>query len=76
MASGDWGGGGAPLPRIVKRTQNVTKKVTSTRAARDEIPGETPPLKYYASAVYYKQPSDPDFAKQEAKGTQRIEHGR
>jgi hypothetical protein len=77
MASGDWGGGGASqIPRTVKRTENVTKKVTSSRPTRMEIPGDTPPLKYYSSPMYYKEPVDRDFAKNRAAATGRTKHGR
>jgi len=77
MASGDWGGGGASqIPRMVSRNINVTKKATVSRPARQEPQGDSPPLKYYPSSIYYKEPVDRDFAKNRAAANGRTKHGR
>jgi hypothetical protein len=74
---GDWGGGGPGMIKgTVKRTTNVTRNTTSTRAAEEPVPGEAPPLKYYPQAQYSREPFDPDFKEIKARGTDRARGGR
>lgn len=77
MASGDWGGGGAKVPRIVKRNENVVKNTTSTVSGPSfEAKGEAPKLKLYSDPWYDRQPFDPEFKRLEAKGSDDVDHGR
>jgi hypothetical protein len=72
---GDWGGGGAAVPRIVKRTQNVVKN-TITEPEAEDAQGPAPKLKLYAEPQYQRGPFDPEFRRLQAKGSDDVEHGR
>lgn len=74
--SGDWGGNPAAIRNTVKRTANVTRNTTSTRAEEEPIPGEAPKLKYYPEPNYRKTPFDPEFERREAKGSDEVQGGR
>jgi hypothetical protein len=74
---GDWGGGGPGMIKgTVKRTTNVTRNTTSTRAAEQPIPGEAPPLKFYSQPQYNREPVDPAFKKVSAKGSTKVRGSR
>jgi hypothetical protein len=70
---GDWGGGGPGMIKgTVKRTTNVTRNTTSTRAAEEPIPGEAPDLKFFSQAQYNREPFDPEFKEVMARGNKKI----
>jgi hypothetical protein len=74
---GDWGGGGSGMLKgSVKRTTNVTRNTTSTRAEEEPIPGPAPELKFFSQAQYNREPFDPDFKEIRAKGTDRVSGSR
>jgi hypothetical protein len=74
---GDWGGGGPGMIKgTVKRTTNVTRNTTSTRAEELPIQGEAPPLKFFSQAQYNREPFDPSFKKVSAKGSNKIRGSR
>lgn len=61
---GDWGGGGAALPRIVKRDENVTKNATTSVSKPSLVVSEEAPLlRYIPDPWYVKEPMNPDFKK-------------
>ena len=74
---GDWGGGGSGMLKgSVKRTANVTRNTTSTRAKEEPIQGEAPKLKYYSDPWYTREPFDPEFKELRARGTDDVNGSR
>ena len=71
---GDWGGGGAAVPRMVKRTGFAENRITEPEA--EPIPGPAPKLQYYSEPQYAKEPIDPEFKSVLAKGSDKVGHGR
>lgn len=75
--SGDWGGNKAAIPNTVKRTANVTKNTTSTVSGPSfETSEEAPKLRYYPDPWYVKEPIDPEFKSNQAKGTDDVKGSR
>jgi hypothetical protein len=73
MAAGDWGSDKKLIPRLGRVTSNENFHGTTPAARQPQ--GEAPPLKLYPEPVYQKDPTDPDFKKQTARGTKRVRHG-
>lgn len=79
--AGDWGGDKSQIPRAVpQRTAGFTKRVTSTVSDPSFVVAEeAPKLRYIPDPWYVKEPMDPEFKSNEAKGTtgkRRVDLGR
>lgn len=75
---GDWGGGGrSNIPDSVDRDQYVTKKATVTVSGPSFVVEEyAPKLRYNPWPSYDREPLDPEFRTNEAKGTPDIQADR
>jgi len=72
---GDWGGGGRQfLARSVNRSPHVTLS-TVTEPEVAEVQGPAPKLKFYSQSQYNRPPFDPEFARLDARGDDRVTHG-